>query len=1052
MKKTSILRFLFLLLFSALLYGQTTPYSFSVNKISGMPSDMVYDVMQDRQGFMWFATAKGICRFDGLQVKNYASVDLSIKGVSNLHQDSKGRIWFQDFNGNIFFIKNDKIETFTLYKANGFLKFGFIKNQLFIVGKDGIKIFNVDDFKLIKHLPFDLKTTKQSLATKDRFYLIGEEVHFVTSDFKIQKVDLPRNYKADILAPIASAQGNDVYIISKFNENYLKINSSTVSKHRFPFKSIFTQNASVINNEIWLCSTKGMYRYSPATNQYQYYFPNKNISFVTKTTSGNYWVSTITDGALYVDDFQSDFIETASVPIRLAKKGDAVLFSTNREEIFKIDADKTISTVYRGPSEHMITPLLVDDLNDRLLFTSSKFIIKSPKSKLENILAVKNIVQLDAKYYAVSASTWNGIVYVDPHLKSKWDSELEKFPKSTQNGIHFIPLITSENGKDCIFDEKNRAIYFLTNYGIKRYHDGKVNEVSTDHSLAFTQLSLLNGNLLILSENEKLYQAKSGKYELLRFPNQFENSSIKKIKYNGKSIFIFKESAIYNYFPEAFRIEKAINIPKDVEVHDLLEDGKRLYFSTSKGIIQISGESSNKSPSVQLFVNSITVNGQPFSENQLKNLSSFENNIEINLDVLSETPNVLYGVQYKIDDTPWEKLPNTNRNLRFSSLSGGLHVVIIKISNGNQVLEKQIQFTISSPFYLKWWFVILAVLLTSGITYLIFRRNLEKLKLKNQRELEKVNLEKLANQHKLQSLKSQMNPHFFFNALNTLQSYIVSNEKKEAVFYLSKFSKLTRSFLDMSDRETISLQEEIRILETYLDLEKARFDSDFNYEISVVGECKNLSEGVKSIRKENPDLIFLDIEMPGHSGLELLDFFNDSEINFSIIFVTAYNQYAINAFKLSAVDYLLKPINPKELQEAVALFRKQKSKTNQLLALKNNLEKPEQKRMALSVSGKILFVDFNEILYLKGDGAYTHVIKTDKTSILISKNLKYFEEIFEDTNHLMRVHRSYIANLSHVKSAGKTDGCYIEFSNRDQIPVSYENFNKILEKMNYLKR
>src|SRR5574344_1957550 len=88
-------------------------------------------------------------------------------------------------------------------------------------------------------------------------------------------------------------------------------------------------------------------------------------------------------------------------------------------------------------------------------------------------------------------------------------------------------------------------------------------------------------------------------------------------------------------------------------------------------------------------------------------------------------------------------------------------------------------------------------------------------------------------------------------------------------------------------------------------------------QIEIVAECENLPEGIKAIRRLKPDVVFLDIEMPGHSGLELLDFFDEHEVDFSIVFTTAYNEYAIQAFKLSAVDYLLKPINPDELVRAV---------------------------------------------------------------------------------------------------------------------------------------
>jgi two-component system LytT family response regulator len=110
--------------------------------------------------------------------------------------------------------------------------------------------------------------------------------------------------------------------------------------------------------------------------------------------------------------------------------------------------------------------------------------------------------------------------------------------------------------------------------------------------------------------------------------------------------------------------------------------------------------------------------------------------------------------------------------------------------------------------------------------------------------------------------------------------------------------------------------------------------------VETVDLCKDLPTGVKAIRKHKPDIVFLDIEMPGHSGLELLDFFDENEINFSIIFVTAYNRYAIQAFKLSAVDYLLKPIEVDDLKNAMILFERNKNRNKATYSvLKENFKK-----------------------------------------------------------------------------------------------------------------
>lgn len=241
------------------------------------------------------------------------------------------------------------------------------------------------------------------------------------------------------------------------------------------------------------------------------------------------------------------------------------------------------------------------------------------------------------------------------------------------------------------------------------------------------------------------------------------------------------------------------------------------------------------------------------------------------------------------------------------------------------------------------------------------------------------------------------------------------------------------------------------------DEERARINlqlliDEFCPEIQVVAQCKNLSEGVKSIRKENPDLVFLDIEMPGHSGLELVDFFNEDEINFSIIFTTAYNNYAIQAFKLSAVDYLLKPINPQELMDSIELFERKRNQIDNLIALKNNLEQNSFSKIAIPVSGKIIFINLSEIAYLKGEGSYTNIHKTDKSTLLVSRNLKSFEELFEFCPDLMRIHKSYIVNLNEIAAVSKSDGGFVEFSDGNQIPIAQDKLNEILDKVNFLKR
>ena len=223
-------------------------------------------------------------------------------------------------------------------------------------------------------------------------------------------------------------------------------------------------------------------------------------------------------------------------------------------------------------------------------------------------------------------------------------------------------------------------------------------------------------------------------------------------------------------------------------------------------------------------------------------------------------------------------------------------------------------------------------------------------------------------------------------------------------------------------------------------------------QVEVIAECENLPEGVKAIRRLQPDVVLLDIEMPGHSGLELLDFFDENEVNFSVIFTTAYNEYAIQAFKISAVDYLLKPINPNELTSAVLRVEKQKQKLESYKLLKNNLQKDTFEKIAVPSGNLVLFLNLNDIMYIKGDGAYSDVFLQDKTKHTVSRNLKNFEEIICLNNHFVRAHKSFIVNLDFVKAFNKSDGGSLDLISGLQIPVSPEKSSVILERIQLVKR
>lgn len=199
--------------------------------------------------------------------------------------------------------------------------------------------------------------------------------------------------------------------------------------------------------------------------------------------------------------------------------------------------------------------------------------------------------------------------------------------------------------------------------------------------------------------------------------------------------------------------------------------------------------------------------------------------------------------------------------------------------------------------------------------------------------------------------------------------------------------------------------------------------ADFCPEVEVVAEAANVPDGVLAINQQRPQLVFLDIEMPDYNGFELLSFFR--EVDFEIIFVTAYNDYALKAFEVSAIDYLLKPVDIDKLKLAVAKVQ-QKLKffdmQPRLDLLKESFRTEQFNKIALPVADGLLFVDVNDIMLLEADEAYTHVFLKNGSSVLVSKKLKFFEEVLSARPNYFRCHRSHIVNINFLKKYGKCEG------------------------------
>jgi two-component system, LytTR family, response regulator len=207
--------------------------------------------------------------------------------------------------------------------------------------------------------------------------------------------------------------------------------------------------------------------------------------------------------------------------------------------------------------------------------------------------------------------------------------------------------------------------------------------------------------------------------------------------------------------------------------------------------------------------------------------------------------------------------------------------------------------------------------------------------------------------------------------------------------------------------------------------------------VEVLDTCYSAKEGILSIKKLNPDLIFLDVEMPWMNGFEMLEILGD--VNFSTIFTTAHDEFAAKAFRISAVDYLLKPIDAGDLKAAVQKVEKKLDEGNNLHHITNLLrnikQPPTKQKIALPQRDGYEFLDIASIIYCEAEGAYTKLFIQDRKPMLVSKSLGDVEELLPP-EIFQRIHHSILVNVSCVSQFLRTDGGYVVLSNGEKLSVS----------------
>ena len=814
------------------------PFYLSLDKTSGLPSNSVYDIFQDSKGFMWFATGKGICRYDGTNYKTFISDEQTSKSGSCLSEDSFGRIWYANFDGFLYYVEKGVLKALPQSTSLGYYRFGIIKEELFLIQPNAVFVYDLKTLKIKNKIPIADKMIQFCYATQNHFYLLADSLYEFSSAKKFQKYTLPTSFKEEISAPILSHLNQKLIINTKSNAASYFFEKGKFTKTKFNIATNFIQNTSVTEDRIWICTPNGVYKNNLVSATTTPYFTQQNISYVFKDRNQNFWISTLNKGVLFVDDFENNYIDLEPRPLSLSLGKKDIYIGGEKEVIYQLNTQNlSCKTIFETQNNHAINQIFTDTINNKVFFNSFKFNILNQSYQITNdySIAVKDIKKIDHKYFSFAASGIMGLFYVDEKLKSNWDFIFEKNKLEKFTGFNQSMLLINSNGKSTEYISTNNTIYYATNNGlIAITNDGKSREIKyKNQTLYLSRIQKYKNNIVGLSTSEKLYLiSDKDQISLLQLPNFIKNEKFNRFFIQNQYCYLFAVNGVYELDLNTNKVQKVLSLSNDLEATDVVLENNRLYFATSKGIVIKNRNEIGNYSKPKLIINEILINGKRREINQISQLNPDENDLDIYFSTLSSIPNESYSVSYKINDADWKILDADTKNLKLSSLATGQYSIQMVINYNDQQIDlHNINFNIQKHFWQSTAFIFLMVVIALVLFYLFYLFQIKKIEKQNQILLEKNELEKNLNLSTLKAIKSQMNPHFFYNALNTIQSYILANDKKQAVNYLSKFSSLTRNILEMTEKEFITISEEITTISLYLDIEKARFDEDFDYTI-----------------------------------------------------------------------------------------------------------------------------------------------------------------------------------------------------------------------------
>ncbi|MBL7700915.1 MAG: histidine kinase [Ferruginibacter sp.] len=786
---------------------------------------------------------KGLSRYDGNSFTHYTAASQQGKSISNI-MEYNGSVWCQDFSGNFYYTHNDSLVKETNFKSIGtYSPAGIINNRLLaVVNYDSIRVY---DATTRKQAAFVLNGGRMPGVLHN-----GSQLYFITGNrlllFNGSSITAVNSFTGAMPNLFFLTQiKNSIYGFTSSSYPYIyRINGSSFQPVTVLKPGLVIHDVTIIDEEIWVSTSSGAYCFDASFNPLyngHCFFAEHSLSKVMKDKENNYWFGTLNKGVLVVPDINTKIYRYGNENITALsryKNTSEILAGTSSNLIFSFNSNtEKINTLVSNEIKGEVFSLYYDADQNSIVSCGNKVSVYKNEQKVkEETIAGKIICAVNNGSYAVAYAS--GVLFF-PRAGNAL-SLPSYFPVTTDSSSHRTILIQGYRGRCVFYDTASQTLYTGTAAGLQ-YFSPKGNGfiLLTNKHIYASAITMVNNSLYAATFTDGLVKVQDGKAISVNKNQPAVLNTIYKLVPQNNFLWLTGDEQIQrlNTIDNTVTSYTAADGMPTAEIKDIVVQAGNVFVATSDGLV-VFAENKNSTNNVRpgLLLNRFWVNDKLVQLTDNLQLRSAQNNIQINFSVLAFKGNAAAVVQYCINKGGWQQLAKNSRSLQLASLSPGKYVIEIKAFNEDGVAAAKtlvVQFTIAAPFYKQPWFIIAIAVLLFGSMYIYFRQRLQNEKKNNELLAQKMELEQELHQSMLASIKSQMNPHFLFNALNTIQSYIYTNEKENASQYLGKFSELTRMILNMSNKEKVSLADEIKTLQLYLELEQLRFEEKLNYSITV---------------------------------------------------------------------------------------------------------------------------------------------------------------------------------------------------------------------------